>query len=128
MRDRDRQNDSNLLSQLIMSDEAFPDAESIFHQAFAAVDPAPRLLEILSEHPATYPAARDLVLYYFDAVAKDPARAQPLASALITIGRSPDAPTYEAQALDILFAMELAHMHFRGRYTQRVWSHKSIPS
>ena len=95
-----------------MSDEAFPDAESIFHQAFAAVDPAPRLLQVLNEHP-TYPAARDLVMFYFDAVAKDPSRAQPLASALITIGRSPDAPTYGRETLYVLFAKELARTHFK---------------
>jgi len=95
-----------------MFDESFPNAESIFHQAFAAVDPAPRLLQILNEHP-TYAAARDLIMFYFDAVAKDPSRAQPLASALITIARSPDAPTYEWETLYVVFAKELARTHFK---------------
>ena len=34
-----------------MFDEAFPNAESIFHQAFATVDPAPHLLQILNSQP-----------------------------------------------------------------------------
>jgi len=34
-----------------MSDEAFPDAELLFHQAFAAADPAPHLLQLLIENP-----------------------------------------------------------------------------
>ena len=48
------------------SDEAFPNAEHIFKQAFAAQDPAPHLLHILKEHP-TYPAIYDLVFHYTEA-------------------------------------------------------------
>src|SRR6266545_3084542 len=47
----------------IMSDEAFPNAERLFQQAFSATDPAPLLLQLLKEYP-TYPAVRDLVVYY----------------------------------------------------------------
>ena len=44
-----------------MSNEALPNAESIFHQTFASVDHAPRLLQILNKHPK-YAAVRDLVM------------------------------------------------------------------
>ena len=95
-----------------MSYEAFPNAESLFHQAFASEDPALHLLQLLKDH-TTYPAVRDLISYYFDAVAKDISLAQPLASALVTIGRSPDAPTYGRETLEVLLAKELAGTHFK---------------
>ena len=95
-----------------MSYEAFPNAESVFHQAFASEDPAIRLLQLLNDH-TTYPAVRDLISFYFDAVAKDTSLAQPLASALVTIGRSPDAPTYGRETLEVLLAKELAGTHFK---------------
>jgi hypothetical protein len=70
------------------------------------------LLQLLNEYP-TYPAARDLVIFYFDAVAKNPSRAYCLASALAKVGLSPDAPTYGRETLYALLAKELAGMHFK---------------
>ena len=68
-----------------MSDEAFPNAERLFQQAFSATDPAPLLLQLLKEYP-TYPAVRDLVVYYTEAVEEDPYRGQSLASTLCDKG------------------------------------------
>ena len=73
------------------SDEAFPNAEHVFQQAFAAQDPAPLLLHILKTHP-TYPALRDVVFCYVEAVYNDPYRVQTLACALLpSISHSTDA-------------------------------------
>ena len=77
---------------------SFPNAESLFHQAFADPNSAPRLLQLLNEHK-TYSAICDLTNFYFDIVAKDPSVAQPLASALSIIACSPNAPTYGQETL-----------------------------
>ena len=98
------------MSQLsIMS---FPNAELLFHQAFADPYPAPRLLQLLNKHK-TYSAICDLTNFYFDAVAKDPFITQPLASMLSIITRSPDAPTYGRETLAEFLAEELAGTHFK---------------
>ena len=95
------------------SDEAFPNAEHLFQQAFAAEDPAPLLLHLLTskEHP-TYFSIRDLVTYYVEAVHKDPYRAQILASSLARIIHSPDAPSFGQDTLHGLLSRELAGTHF----------------
>ena len=97
-------------------DEAFPNAEHIFQQAFAAQDPAPLLLQILKEHP-TYIAIRDLVIHYTEAVENDPYNAKTLASALARIIHSPDAPSFgppqNSDSLDDLLYSELGDTHFK---------------
>ena len=78
-------------------------------QAFAAVDPVPLLLQLLP----TYPAIHDLVGYYFEAVREHPSRGQSLASALVRVGHSPDAPILEQDKLFHLIDTELADIHFK---------------
>ena len=97
------------------SDEAFPNAEHIFKQAFAAQDPAPLLLHILKEHP-TYPAIYDLVFHYTEAVNNDPYCGHTLASALARIIHSPDAPSFGQATLFELLSRELAGTHFKSYY------------
>ena len=101
------------------SDEAFPNAEHLFQQAFVAQDPAPLLLNILKEHP-TYLALRDLVFYYVEAVENDPYKAQTLASALAKIIHSPDAPSIGDDSLIGLLSRELADTHFKVIYDKDV--------
>ena len=100
---------------IMESDEAFPNAEHVFHQAFAAQDPAPLLLNILKEHP-TYPALYDLVYHYIEAVDNDPYCGQTLASALARISHSPDAPSIGQDTLVELLSRELADRHFKVIY------------
>lgn len=99
------------------SDEAFPNAEHLFQQAFAAQDPAPLLLHILTSkvHP-TYLALRDLVFHYVKAVGNDPYNAQRLASALARIIHSPDAPFFGQDSISGLLSRELADTHFKVIY------------
>ena len=98
-----------------VSNEAFPNAEQLFQQAFAAQDPAPLLLRILKEHP-TYLALRDLVSYYVETLHNDPYRGQTLASALAKIVHSPDAPSFGQDTLYELLSRELAETHFKDYY------------
>ena len=97
-------------------EEAFPNVDHIFQQAFAAQDPAPLLLQILKEHP-TYIAIRDLVIHYTEAVENDPYNAKTLASALARIIHSPDAPSFgppqNSDSLDDLLYSELGDTHFK---------------
>jgi hypothetical protein len=97
------------------SDEAFPDSEHLFQQAFAATDPVPFLLQLLKEYP-TYPAVRDLVVYYTEAVEEEPSRGQSFASALTVVRDSPDAPTFGKETLSSLINRELADQHFKAIY------------
>jgi hypothetical protein len=97
------------------SDDAFPNAKLLFQQAFAAEDPSLPLLKLLKEHP-TYPALRDLVIYYVETVHEDPYRAQTLASAIARIMYSPDAPSYGQDSLLELLSRELGGTHFRDEY------------
>jgi hypothetical protein len=98
-----------------MSDEAFPNAEHLFQQAFAATDPVPLLLQLLKEYP-TYPAVRNLVVFYTEAVEEDPSRGQSLASDLAKLRDSPDAPTFGTETLSSLINRELADHHFKVIY------------
>jgi len=107
-----------------MSDSAFPNAEHLFQQAFAAADPEPLLLQLLKEHP-TYPAVRDLVVYYTIAVEEDPSRGQSLASALTRLAKAADSldtPIFgPTETLSSLINHALADQHFKVIYgTTRV--------
>jgi len=103
------------------SDEAFPNAEHLFQQAFAAQDPAPLFLHILNEHPSpTYLTIRELVIQYVRAAKNDPYNAQTLASALARIIHSPDAPSFGQESLFDLLSGELAYTHFKVIYHKDV--------
>jgi len=99
-----------------MSDESFPNAEQLFQQAFAAEDPVPHLLKLLKEHP-TYPAVKDLVVFYTEAVEEKPSRGHILASAIAKVASSGDAPTIASkETLWPLIDRELADQHFKVYY------------
>jgi len=95
--------------------DPIPNAENLFPQAYAAADPVPLLLQILKDHP-TYLAVRGLVVYYAQAVMKDPSRTQSLASALVRLRDSPDLPNFEPDTLSSVLASELANFHFKTLY------------
>jgi hypothetical protein len=99
-----------LPNQVMESDEAFFNSNNLLQQAFADQNPAPLLLDILNAHP-TYPTLRDLVFYYAEAVSNDPYRAKTLASALVTIGQSPDSPDRVHTLAELLY-LELGRTHF----------------
>ena len=87
--------------------------DRLLQQAFTAEDPAPLLLDILKKDPA-YPALLPyLVGYYFDAVRNDPYRAQSLASALVRLVNSTDAPSFGGNTLKEHLYSELAGSHFK---------------
>jgi len=99
-----------------MSDEeAFPNADHLFDQAFAATDPVPLLLQLLKQYP-TYIAVRDLVISYIEAVEEDPSHGQSLASALARMCDSPDAPTFGTDTLSSYINRVLADHHFKVIY------------
>ncbi|KAF9531787.1 hypothetical protein CPB83DRAFT_848738 [Crepidotus variabilis] len=95
-----------------MSDEAFPNSEQLFKQAFATADPAPALLKLLREHPI-YDTVQELVIYYTEAVEEQPLRGKLLASTLARVSVSPDAPNFETDPLASLIDRELADQHFK---------------
>jgi hypothetical protein len=95
--------------------DPIPNAEHLFPQAYAATDPVPLLLQILKDHP-TFLAVRGVVVYYAQAVKKDPSRAQSLASALVRLRDSPDPPSFEPATLPSVLASELANFHFKTLY------------
>jgi hypothetical protein len=96
-----------------MSNDAFPNAEQLFRDAFALPDPAPELLRLIKAHP-TYAAVMDLLVHYTAVVQGNPSRANALALALVAVRDSPDAPVTDADALDELFSRQLADLHSRG--------------
>lgn len=98
-----------------MSDEAFPNSDELFKQAFSSPEPLSPLLELLKKHP-TYYSVRDLIIAYTETVAAKPLRGQILASALSQLGRSADAPqiTGVADPLSALINRELADLHFKS--------------
>jgi hypothetical protein len=98
-----------------MSDEAFPNSDHLFQQAFASTDPVPLLLQQLIEHPV-HPAVLDLVVSYTEAVEENPSRGQSLASALARLAKADDAPTFETDTLSSLINRELADQHFKVLY------------
>jgi hypothetical protein len=95
--------------------EAFPNADHLFQQAFAAVDPVPHLLQLLKQYP-TYLAVRDLVISYTEAVEEDPSRGQSLASTLARLRDSSDAPTFGTKTLSSYIKSVLADQHFKVIY------------
>lgn len=99
--------------------DAFPNAEQIFQQAFAAQDPVPILLDILKEHPTSL-TLHDLVLHYVEAVENNPYNAQTLASALAKMIHSPDAPSIDQQSPIGLLSRELAYIHFKVIYDEDI--------
>ena len=74
--------------------EAFPDAEILFRRAYGLSDPAPELLNLIKAHP-TEAAVRDLLIDYTIIVEENPSRACALASALVALRDSPDAPVIQ---------------------------------
>jgi len=96
-----------------MSDEAFPNAEQLFHDAYALSDPAPKLLDLIKAHP-THSAVVDLLVYYTDVVEQNPYRANELASALVSVRDSPDAPKIHDSSLAEVFSRQLGDLHVRG--------------
>jgi len=56
--------------------------EHLLQQAFAELDPAPSLLQVVKDHPSYENIEFPLVKYYVEAVEENPSRGQALASAL----------------------------------------------
>ena len=96
-------------------EEAFPNSDHLYQQAFAAVDPVLPLLQLLQQHP-TYLAVRDLVISYIEAVEEDPFRGQSLAATLVRLCNSSDAPTFAPDTLSSYINRELADQHFKVLY------------
>ncbi|KAF9524583.1 hypothetical protein CPB83DRAFT_860933 [Crepidotus variabilis] len=95
-----------------MADEAFPNSEKLLQEAFASADPVPPLLHLIKAHP-TYLAVRDLVIEYTNAIEGDPHRGPTLASALVKLAKSPDAPTFQSDTLWSFIDNELAERYFK---------------
>lgn len=68
--------------------DAFPNAEEIFHSAYALSDPTPELLKLIKAHP-TEVAVRDLLIYYIEAVEDNPSRVYALTSVLVALRAFP---------------------------------------
>jgi len=96
-----------------MSNDAFPNAEKLFRDAFALPDPAPALLELIKAHP-TYSAVIDLLENYTAVAQENPSRANALALALVAVRDSPDAPVIDDESLASLFYYELVDIHRCG--------------
>jgi hypothetical protein len=98
-----------------MSNEAFPNAEQLFCDAFALPDPAPKLLELIKAHP-TYAAVMDLLVHYTVVVQENPSRANAFALALVAVRDSLEAPAIDndSTVLAELISRKLADLHSRG--------------
>jgi hypothetical protein len=94
-------------------DEAFPHSEQIFRDAFSLSDPAPELLKLIMEHP-TYPAVADMLFVYTCITEENPSRANVLASALVALRDSPNAPKIWVYSLAETIYTTLADLHPRG--------------
>ena len=91
--------------------ESFPNAEKIFRYAYGLSDPTPELLNLIKVHP-TEAAVRDLFIYYIDAAVENPSRAYALASVLVALRDSPDAPLIQGDSsLAMAFHVGLADLH-----------------
>ncbi len=97
---------------MLYTSEAFPNADHLFEQAFAALDPVPPLLCLMQEHP-TCSAIRSLVIVYFEAVEKDPASAATLASTLASLAKTSSPPTFKGGKFYDLVGDALAGLHFK---------------
>ncbi|KIM35537.1 hypothetical protein M413DRAFT_32405 [Hebeloma cylindrosporum] len=102
-----------VFKRFLLFEDAFPNAGQLFHDALALPNPAPTLLELLKEHP-TYGAVRNLLDHYTLAVHEDPSRANALATALVAIRDSPDAPVTDGRTLQEIFPDELPEYHAYG--------------
>ncbi|KAF8903875.1 hypothetical protein CPB84DRAFT_1745992 [Gymnopilus junonius] len=90
--------------------------EHRFQQAFAAVDPEPLLLlQILIEDPIET-TVHDLAFYYTEAVEENPSRGPYLASVLVKVANSPDAPTFPSDTVSSCLNRALADQHFKTFY------------
>jgi hypothetical protein len=96
-------------------EDPFDNAETLFRSAFSLPDPAPELLNLIKAHP-TEAAVIHLLVYYTDVVEENPSRANALASALVTLRSSLDAPMLNngRSSLTEVFSIELADLHDRG--------------
>lgn len=97
-----------------MSDEAFPNAERLFKEAFASDQPSAPLLRLLKQHP-TYAAVKDMVVTYTDVVETKPADGPRLAAALSQLAHLSDPPqiTGASDPLGAIINRELADLHFK---------------
>ncbi|KAF8808078.1 hypothetical protein BYT27DRAFT_6601517 [Phlegmacium glaucopus] len=94
------------------SDDAFPNSETLFNEAFVAVDPVPPLLQLLKQHPE-YRAVRDLAISYHEAVEANPYRGNFLAEALVILINS---PLNSVEELAEFIGQALADLHFKYIY------------
>ena len=96
--------------------ESFPNAEKIFRYAYGLSDPTPELLNLIKAHP-TEAAVRGLFIYYIDAAVENPSRAYALASVLVALRDSPDAPLIQGDSsLAMAFHVGLADLHSGAFY------------
>jgi len=101
-----------------MDEEAFPGADDLFRKAFGLSDPTPELLSLIKAHP-TEAAVRDLLIAYILEAEENPSRAYALASVLVALRDSPDAPDIEDlervddYSLAVAFRVKLADLHSR---------------
>ena len=102
----------------LMDEEAFPGADDLFCKAFGLSDPTPELLSLIKAHP-TEAAVRDLLIAYILEAEENPSRAYALASVLVALRDSPDAPDIEDlervedYSLAVAFRVKLADLHSR---------------
>ena len=102
----------------LMDEEAFPGADDLFCKAFGLSDPTPELLSLIKAHP-TEAAVRDLLIAYILEAKENPSRAYALASVLVALRDSPDAPNIEDlervddYSLAVAFRVKLADLHSR---------------
>ena len=93
--------------------EPFPHAEELFSCAFTLSDPTPALLKLIKAHP-TEAVVRELLISYIEAVEDNPSRAYPLASVLVALRDSPDAPVIRGFSLAETLYNELDDLHSQG--------------
>jgi hypothetical protein len=115
---------NTILSLMSGYKEPFPNSEELLRSAFALSDPTPALLQLIKAYP-TADAVRDLLIFYIDAVEANPSRAYALASVLVALRDSPDAPVILSDSSDAPFIQdsstlaeafdnELDDLHARG--------------
>ena len=94
--------------------EPFPKAEELFTRAFALSDPTSVLLKLIKAHP-TEAAVRELLISYIEAAENNPSRAHELASVLVALRNSPDAPVIQGgSSLAETLHNELDDLHSEG--------------
>ena len=76
-------------------EETFPNSEELLRYAFSLSGPTPALLQLIKAYPGTADAIRDLLIFYIDAVEANPSRAYALASVLVALRDSSDAPVIQ---------------------------------